>query len=293
MDSLDMIMPFEKHICKKADGLRIPIGGTIELLPTCNMDCKMCYVRMSPEQLKNTGRLLTVDEWTNIIQQARQQGLLFLLLTGGEPFLYKGFNELYEKIHKMGIVTCINTNGTLITQETADFLARALPRRVNISIYGASDDKYKMLCNNPSGFSQMMHAVHLLKERNIDVKWNFSVTKQNVSDIEKIYRLSEENGIPVETAYYMFPPARKKDGMRNSDEIWLSSEEAAKVRILSEIFALSEERFIDKCKVMKSLQSKELIIEKKSFTGSFTCRSGTSTFWVNWKGELIPCGSLV
>ena len=292
MDVLEMTMPFEKHICAKADGLRIPIGATAELIPTCNMDCRMCYVRLSPEQMNREGRLLSVEEWLNIIREAQAHGLLFLLLTGGEPLLYPGFKTLYRELKKLGLIICINTNGTLINEEMADFLAEDPPRRVNISIYGASDERYGDLCNNPQGFSQMMQGVQLLKERGIAVKWNYSVTRLNVNDMEQIYHLAEENDIYVETAYYMFPPARKMNSCRKEPEFWLTAEETAKVRILAEIHDLGKKEFLEKCKVVKALSEGKVKIEKPIQNSSFTCRAGTSTFWFNWKGEMLSCGMI-
>ena len=30
----------------------VPVSGTFELTPRCNLRCRMCYVRMTPEQMK-------------------------------------------------------------------------------------------------------------------------------------------------------------------------------------------------------------------------------------------------
>lgn len=292
MDVLNIVMPFERHLCEKADGLRIPIAATAEIIPLCNMDCKMCYVKMSSEKMKREGNLLTVDEWMKIFEEAQQQGLLFLLLTGGEPLLYPGFKELYKRLKKLGLIICINTNGTLINEEWADFFAEDPPRRINISIYGASDEKYKELCGNSRGFSQMMRGVKLLKERGIDVKWNYSVTRLNCDDLEAIYKIAKENNIYLETAYYMFPPVRRADIKRNIDTIWLSSQDAAKVRIIREINDLGEQKFSEKCNVVTAVKNKKIKIKKPDIQTSFTCRAGTSVFWINWKGEMVPCGML-
>ncbi len=54
----------------------------------------MCYVRMSKEEMNKVGRQRTVDEWIEIAEQAKEMGTLFILLTGGEPFLQKDFKEL-------------------------------------------------------------------------------------------------------------------------------------------------------------------------------------------------------
>lgn len=47
-------------------------------------------------------------------EQAKAKGLLFLLLTGGEPFLYPEFRTLYARLKAMGLIVSVNTNSTLL-----------------------------------------------------------------------------------------------------------------------------------------------------------------------------------
>ena len=53
-----------EHLHRRADVRGIPLSGTFELTPMCSMSCKMCYVRMTPEEVRASGkRLRTVEEW--------------------------------------------------------------------------------------------------------------------------------------------------------------------------------------------------------------------------------------
>ena len=45
--------PLTKILFHKAEMQKIPLSGTFELSPICNFNCKMCYVRQTPEQVKN------------------------------------------------------------------------------------------------------------------------------------------------------------------------------------------------------------------------------------------------
>lgn len=109
----------ERELRDKAIRERIPFGGSMELIPMCNMHCKMCYVYQNRDEMERQGRILTCDEWLEIIGQARSEGLLFLLLTGGEPLLYPEFKRLYTSLIQMGIIVSVNTNATLINKEWA------------------------------------------------------------------------------------------------------------------------------------------------------------------------------
>ncbi|MGN0479535.1 MAG: radical SAM protein, partial [Hominenteromicrobium sp.] len=146
----------EQVLRAKADQNHIPLGGSLELLPLCNMDCKMCYVRKTKAEMDAEGRLLTCDEWLKIADEAVQEGLLFLLLTGGEPLLYPEFPRLYAALAQKGIILSVNTNGTLIDEAYAELFSQYGCRRLNITLYGKDDATYAELCRNPKGFTQVM-----------------------------------------------------------------------------------------------------------------------------------------
>ena len=94
------------HLYSKAAARRIPISGTFELTPLCNFACRMCYVRKTPEQVKAHDRaMLEFDDWLRIAREGREQGLLFLLLTGGAsrmPF----FRDTCKEIFPNAITVC-------------------------------------------------------------------------------------------------------------------------------------------------------------------------------------------
>ena len=104
-----------RFLYQKAAKNKIPISGTFELTPRCNMNCRMCYIRMSEEEMRVRGREYTASEWIEMGKICREQGMLFLLLTGGEPFLRADFKEIYLELSKMGFVISINSNATMIT----------------------------------------------------------------------------------------------------------------------------------------------------------------------------------
>ena len=79
------------YLFSKASHMNIPLGATFELSPICNLNCNMCYVRMSKKQVDELGGLKTADEWLDMARQCKEAGSLYLLLTGGEPFFYKDF----------------------------------------------------------------------------------------------------------------------------------------------------------------------------------------------------------
>lgn len=176
MISIPVEPPITEYLHAKAARQGIPLSGTFELTPLCNMSCRMCYVRMSREQQEAAHPLVRRDAWLDLARQAKEQGLLYLLLTGGEPLLHPDFREILTALHRMGLLVSVNTNGTLIDEEVVQWLRQAPPVRMNVTLYGASDETYDRLCRNPQGFTQATRAIRLLRDAGISVKLNCSLT---------------------------------------------------------------------------------------------------------------------
>ena len=197
--------PITKYLYEKSARAGIPLSGTFELTPCCNMACKMCYVRKTRAEQEAIGRLRTKEEWLELGQKAKEAGMLYLLITGGEPFLYPEIREVLSGLQKMGLVISINTNGTMIDEEIVDWLKECAPSRFNITLYGASDETYEKLCGNPKGFTQVKRAIRLLKEAGFVLKINCSVTPHNVQDLEAIFAFCEKEELVLQATSYMFP----------------------------------------------------------------------------------------
>ena len=182
MDLFDTNTTFERQLFAKAARNRIPLYGVLELLPLCNLNCDMCYVHLSKQEMQSQGGLRSVDEWISFAHQMKDAGTLFLLLTGGEPLLFPQFKELYCALKDMGMILTLNTNGTLINEEWAEFFAKNKPRRINITLYGSKNETYENLCHMKDGFDKTIRGIELLKKYKIDVKINGSLVKKNFHD---------------------------------------------------------------------------------------------------------------
>ena len=144
----------EKMLIQQAARQQQPINGSIELLPLCNMNCDMCYVRRSRKEMEQQGHLHKAEEWIQLGREMKDAGVLFLLLTGGEPLLFPDFKKLYLELMQMGMILTINTNGTLIDEDWTHFFGQYKPRRINITLYGADDVAYETLCHYPGGYAK-------------------------------------------------------------------------------------------------------------------------------------------
>lgn len=274
----------ERTLIFQASQKRIPVNGSIELLPLCNMNCDMCYVRLSREEMELQGRLRTAGEWLEIAQQMQKEGVLFLLLTGGEPFLYPEFRELYIGLKKMGFIITINTNGTLIDEKLAHFLGEHKPRRVNITLYGANETTYTNLCHYPGGFAKTIRGIKLLRQNGVDVKLGGSLTRANHEDIDKIIEIGEELNVPVRIDTYMMPATRERN-LPYKLQARVEPEMAAQIRIQSLHRETGEELFAQY--VEQTL--KEVNSQSINRSREMSCLAGKCSFTINWQGEMRPC----
>lgn len=276
----------ERVLMMQARMKKSPINGSLELLPLCNLNCKMCYVRLSKTEMEAQGRLRTWEEWLDVARQMKEAGVLFLLLTGGEPLMYPNFRELFVALKKMGMVLTINTNGTLLDADWADFFAQYKPRRINITVYGSSEEMYRQLCQAPQGFEKATNAVRLLKERGVDVKISGSATKANADDLENIIRLGHSMNVPVVVDTYMMPATRERS-LPYDFQSRLDPISAARVRVNVMELEMSEEGF--------QKYRDESIAAADNFTPGeekeehIGCMAGSCSFTVNWQGNLQPC----
>lgn len=281
------------YLFAKAARNHTPVGGTFELSPLCNLDCRMCYVHMTAQQIQDSGlKRMTSEEWIALAQEAKEQGMLYLLLTGGEPFLYPGFRELYEALACMGFIISINTNGTMIDRETVEWLKENPPFRVNVTMYGASPAVYKKLCGRADGYDRFRHGVELLREAGISVKLSCSLTPYNASDLEKMIRFANDRNLIIEVASYMFPAIRRgRDNVGKNERF--TPEEAAVQMFRVQKLLYGEETLSQYAEnilagTVPALQD----CQEPEPDGTVRCRAGRATFWVTWHGEMRPCGML-
>lgn len=271
------------YLHAKASRNRIPIDGTFELSPVCNFSCKMCYVRKTPAQIRQEGKsLIPVERWLALARECKDAGMLYLLLTGGEPFLYPGFRELYEALHEMGLLLYINSNGTMIDESTVAWLKEHAPCRVNITLYGGSGETYKRICGDESGYARATHAIEMLKEAGIPVVINATMIPENGGDLERIVNYGNALGLNTRVSTYAFPPVRR--GHESSDSRF-SPEEAAQMLLRKAKCKLSEQ---DYCEFLTWQENQDDC--DTSQEESMRCRAGRSSFWINWEGKMTACG---
>jgi radical SAM protein with 4Fe4S-binding SPASM domain len=145
---------------------RIPIWGYVEIIATCNFSCQHCYI--APCAVRSD--VMSPEKAEVLFKKLADAGTLSLLLTGGEVFTHPKFKEIYLAAKRHGFMVYINTNGYLIGERWADFLAEWPPVMVSMSLYGMSDERYEQVTGIPNAFRRVDRAIDLLLDRGLRVE---------------------------------------------------------------------------------------------------------------------------
>ena len=264
----------------KAAANHIPLSGTFELTSRCNLHCKMCYICGKKHYE------LTAEQWITLGARTKEQGMVFLLLTGGEPLMHPEFDEIYTAFASMGFVLSVNTNGTLLHKKI-DLFRACPPSRLNVSLYGASDETYTALCGAPM-FDRVLRNIDTVRDMGIDVRANCTLTPFNAKDIEKVHALCAERNIPLKTATYLYPPVRRTPDAYGCNTGRFSPEQAAQMRMVCNRLRLDKQAFHAQAQALwdGTLQTRICPDDEAH------CRAGVTAFWIDCKGGMHACGML-
>ena len=256
---------YEKELIEQYVQRKQPFSVCLELTPLCNFSCPMCYIRLTPEQMRAQGEPLSTERWKQIIDEVSNMGALHLEMTGGEILTRADFPELYEYAYRKGLLINLKTNGYLLTEKTLLLLERCKPRLVEITLYGSSDKTYQAFCGVPDGFSVVSRNIEFLQEWGIRVETPMTVTKRNQADEEAVRAWAEQRGIHFSSYTGLIRPIRTAE--RDVSELWVQPTEA-------ESSITENMRF-------------------RSYTPSnrnpLFCRGFGAKFCVSWDGRMTLC----
>ena len=263
----------------KARDKGVPISGSFELTPLCNLDCKMCYVHLNKEQMKGA-QLLTTEQWKDIMQQAIDAGMMYARMTGGECLTYPGFKELYLFLREKGIEVSILSNGLLMNEEMVGFLRENPPAGVQVTLYGASDEGYERVTGQRA-FGTVAKNLHRLKEAEIPL--TIAVTPNvYMTDGEEILHWLHENGFPYQINSGLMAP-REETGRETGDaplDVYVRLMKLQRAQAGQETVPYPDPEGLPE----PGGRTEDALC-------GVSCGAGRSTFSVDWQGGMRPCNT--
>ncbi len=266
---------------KKAREVGVPYHGHFELTPLCNLDCKMCYVHLYKDQIGDR-RLLSPHEWLALIQQAIGAGMVKAALSGGECLTYPGFDEIYLFLKSKGIITSVLTNGLLLNNERISFFRAHMPHKIQISLYGSTEDAYEKVTGKRV-FSSVFNNIIAAKRANLPVKISITPSRYMLEDVRNTIRLVKENDLPYAINIGLMTP--RTDTGRGDGEHDISIDDYIEI--------IKYNRYLNnKIPVPQKVLPHNNVIGTDFENTGLKCGAGRSTFSINWLGLMNPCAQL-
>jgi AdoMet-dependent heme synthase len=183
----------------------IPLVVSWNLTRKCNLKCAHCYINASLTELKGE---LDTEESKRLIDQIAEVSRPLLILSGGEPLLRKDVYELVRYGTEKGLRMGLGSNGGLIDAKVAGNLKEAGIKTVSISLDSnlpAQHDEFRGVAGS---WDKAIAAIKALRDNDVLVQVNTTLTQQNYHQIDEIMTLAEQIGVENFHLFFLVPTGR-------------------------------------------------------------------------------------
>ena len=262
----------------------------------CNLRCVHCYNR-SGEDVAETG--LSTEEAEALIDDLAKMAVPVLLFSGGEPVLRPDLFHLGEYATARGVRAVLSTNGTLITKEIADSLAKAQFQYVGVSIDGLTQvhDSFR---GREGAFDEAWAGIRAAQAAGLRTGVRFTVTQDNLSDLPGVLARVVSEKVDRFCLYHLVYSGRgselaKKDlsAIQRREMIeWLMDETEDLHRQGKPIEILTTDNHADGILLLRRIESRDParaseVLELLSMHGG--CSAGTKFANVDALGNVHAC----
>ncbi|MCX7002960.1 MAG: radical SAM protein [bacterium] len=266
-----------RELHARAAARRQPLNGSFELTARCNLACRMCYISESGGDAAARAEELTAPAWLALARAAVDEGMLFLLLTGGEVFLRPDFFEIYPLLTRMGLILTLFSNGTLITGTLAQRSAEAPPSRTEVTLYGATAATYEAITGVAGSYARCCAGIEALVRHRVPLGLKTTVTQQNVAELDAMRQMAHNWGVPFSGGWLL---SRRRDG---------ACSEVAQCRLSPSACVALE--------ATDPISAKEWAAAARHAPSpahdlNFYCQAGKAVFVINARGEMNACMDL-
>ncbi len=283
MITLDIL---DLPLWEKMKARRALFSFDLEITARCNNDCRHCYINLPAGDRQACSKELTVQEISDIADQAVALGALWVLISGGEPLLRDDFAEIYLLLKKKGLLVSVFTNATLIGTGHIELFRQYPPRDIEVSVYGVTMESYERVTGRPGSFASFMNGLNRLFDNGIKVRLKAMAIRSNFEELPAIAA---------------FCRAHTKDFFRFDSQLHLRFDRNEKRNLMIISERLTPDEFValersDAERFSALEKSCDLLVNEK-FTYRdddylFHCGVGKGSFTVSYDGKFRLCSSL-
>jgi SynChlorMet cassette radical SAM/SPASM protein ScmE len=166
--------------------IRTPRSVDICITRRCNLHCRYCSHFTSAG---DTGSDLSKEEWLKFFKELNTCAVFNISLQGGEPFIREDIEDIISGIVENRMRFSVLSNGTLVTNEMASFLASTgRCDNVQVSIDGSMPLTHDVF-RGQGTFHDAIRGVKQLQRYKIPVNVRVTVHRKNIHDLDAIANL--------------------------------------------------------------------------------------------------------
>lgn len=150
----------------------------------CNFKCIHCSIKRF--QGKQNKQSFTLDNVKKLASEADELGLARFVITGGEPLIFKDFDDLILAINPEKFYINVDTNGWFLDNKRAKHLKSIGVDRIQLSIDNLNELEHDNFRQATGSFKRAMNAIDAAQIANLDIFIQTVVTKQRLYSSEFI-----------------------------------------------------------------------------------------------------------
>ncbi len=164
----------------------------LEISNPCNERCVHCY-----RVCEGTKRgFLSAAQARSVLEQAKALGAATVVITGGESLLNPEWKEIVSVADNLGFRISFFSNGSLMKESDADFLATIKNlKEVQFSLYALDEAVHDGITGVRGSCAGTKNAIQLMRERDIPLFVSCPVMKENKTAVLDVMRWCDDNGI--------------------------------------------------------------------------------------------------
>ncbi len=174
----------------------------ISLTDNCNFRCSYCMPNGKISCLSND-RLMQIDEIEEIAKVFVRLGVKKIRLTGGEPLVRNGVEDIIKRLSSLPVELTLTTNGARLRNFIGLFKEVGICS-VNVSLDSLDPDTFKHITQRDV-FRQVWENILLLLENDIRVKVN-TVAISGVIEKELVDFIDLTRKLPLHVRFIEFMP---------------------------------------------------------------------------------------
>lgn len=143
---------------------------------TCNSNCYHCF-----RDTTITDTNIDLNTIRRLSHYLHDSKVNLFHITGGEPFLINGLDNVFSTYSKLGISTSVVSNGYYLTPEYLQVLHTSGLNEISLSVHSYSETLHRQLTGTNGGVQRLLNAINEAKKLGIAIRINLPLSKYNLS----------------------------------------------------------------------------------------------------------------